>query len=304
MTTVKDSPRIHQATIETDSESAARVALMLEEAADPQAIAVGFFDRGGGRFEVFAHYDAPPDLDALIQLIAQATGGSSDGTLRIEELQEADWVSLSQGERVPVSAGRFLVHGSHDRERMPRRLLAIEIDAARAFGTAHHESTRSCLLALDDALKSRRFGGVLDIGTGTGILAIAAAKVTRRPVTASDSDPVAVTIAAENALRAGVGPLIRVLRARGFAHPRLRQGRRADLIMANLLDRVLRELAPAFARQLRAGGTAILSGITQDQAPRLEARYRAHGFDLKKRVVLGGWTTLVLTRRGTRTLRD
>lgn len=294
---------IYQATIEVDAAAAERIELALEEALDPSPVAVGRFDVGQGRFEVFAHYDEAPPHDALLGLIGAAARSQNLGPLRIEEIADADWVTLSQGKRGVVKAGRFLVHGSHDRGRVPRRRLAIEIDAGQAFGTAHHASTRGCLIALDDVLKRERPRSVVDIGTGTGILAIAAAKALKRSVLASDSDPLAVRIAADNARKNGVGPLIRTLKASGFAHPSLRR-MTADLILANLLERALHDLAPSMARRMRPGGVAILSGITQTQARGIEARYRAHGFGLKKRIILDGWTTLVITRRRPRSLRD
>ncbi|MGH6804084.1 MAG: 50S ribosomal protein L11 methyltransferase [Methyloceanibacter sp.] len=294
---------IHQAIIEAQALPAERIARALDEALDPSPVAVGLFDRGEGRFEVFAHYEEPPRHDALLELIAQAAGGDGIGPLRIEELAPEDWVTLSQERRGKVEAGRFLVHGSHDRGRLPRRCLSIEIDAGQAFGTAHHASTRGCLLALDDQLKRRRPRIVVDIGAGTGILAIAAAKALRRCVMASDSDPLAVTIAADNARKNGVGPLVSVLRARGFAHLRLSRVQ-ADLVLANLLERALHDLAPIFAEHVAPGGTAILSGLTQTQARGTEARYRAYGFTLKNRIVLDGWTTLVITRRSARRSRD
>jgi ribosomal protein L11 methyltransferase len=294
---------IYQATIEADAAAAENIELAFEEALDPSPIAVGRFDLGGGRFEVFAHYDEAPRHDALLGLIEGAAGGQDLGPLRIEEIADADWVTLSQGQRGPVGAGRFLVHGSHDRGRVKRHRLAIEIDAGQAFGTAHHASTRGCLIALDDALKRDRPRSVVDIGTGTGILAIAAAKALKRPVLASDSDPLAVRIAGDNARNNGVKPFVRTLNASGFAHPSLRR-MRADLVLANLLEGALHDLAPFMARRMRPGGDAILSGITQTQARGLEARYRAHGFGLKKRIILDGWTTLVITRRRGRSLRD
>jgi len=294
---------IHQASIEAASLPAERIARALEEALDPQAVAVGLFDRGDGRFEVFAHYQEPPPREALLKLIAQAAGEEGLGPLHIEALAPADWVTLSQGKRGPVAAGRFLVHGSHDRARLPRKLLAIEIDAGQAFGTAHHASTRGSLLALDACLKRRRPRRVIDIGTGTGILAIAAAKALRQSVTASDNDPKAVAIAAENARKNGVKPLVSVLKAQGFAHPRLRRCK-ADLLLANLLERALYDLAPAFAQHVAQGGRAILSGVTETQARGIKARTRAHGFALEKRIILDGWTTLVITRRKARSVRD
>ena len=184
-----------------------------------------------------------------------------------------------------------------------KRRLAIEIDAGQAFGTAHHASTRGCLLALDDVLKRTRPRVILDIGTGTGILAIAAAKALKRSVLASDSDRLAVRIAAANARMNGAGPLLRVLTAQGFGHAELRHFQ-ADLVLANLLERALYELAPEMARHVRPGGTAILSGLTDTQARAIEARTSAFGFIRKKRIILDGWTSLVLSRRSGRVVGD
>ena len=293
---------LYQATIEVDASRAERIALALEEAPDPSPVAVGLFDLGEDRFEVFAHYESAPRREALLVLI-EGADGEGLGPLLIEEVADADWVTLSQGQRGAVQAGRFLVYGSHDRDRVKRRRLAIEIDAGQAFGTAHHASTRGCLIALDDALKRARPRCVLDMGTGTGVLAIAAAKMLRVPVLASDNDPLAVAIAADNARKNGVKPLVRVLKASGFGHPH--QSRvKPDLVLANLLARALHDLAPAMSRHVAQGGTAIFSGITQTQARGIEARYSAFGFDLKKRIILDGWTTLVITRRRARVLRD
>jgi ribosomal protein L11 methyltransferase len=261
------------------------------------------FDLGEGRFEVFAHFAEPPGRDALLALIERACGGALLGQLRIEDLADEDWVTLSQGKRRAVQAGRFLVHGSHDRGKVPHRLAAIEIDAGQAFGTAHHTSTRGCLIALDDVLKRFRPRSVLDLGTGTGLLAIAAAKALKARVLASDNDPLAVATARDNARKNAAAPLVRVLQATGLAHPRLRQAA-PDLVLANLLERALHELAPTLARRVAARGRAILSGLTTAQARGIEARYSAHGFILEKRIILEGWTTLVIIRRSGRTLRD
>jgi ribosomal protein L11 methyltransferase len=293
----------HQATIEAEASAAERIVLALEEAVEPEAVAVGLFDRGHGRFEIFAHYQEPPPREVLLRLIAQSAGDGELGALRIEALPQADWVTLSQGKRGPVAAGRFLVHGSHDRGRVARGRFSIEIDAGQAFGTAHHASTRGCLLALDDTLKRWRPRKVVDIGTGSGILAIAAAKALRRSVTASDSDPLAVSIAAANARVNCVGTLVGAVTAAGFRHPRLRR-RKADLVLANLLERALYNLAPAFAQSVAPGGRAILSGLTETRARGIQARYLSLGFAMEKRFILDGWTTLVIVRRNTRVARD
>jgi ribosomal protein L11 methyltransferase len=293
---------MHQASFEADASLAERIVRALEEAAEPAPVAVGLFEGGQGRCEIFAHYDAPPARETLLALIAQA-GGNGIGPLVIAEIEPADWVTLSQGKRGPVSAGRFLVHGSHDRGKVPPHRYVIEIDAGQAFGTAHHASTRGCLLALDDHLKRHRPRVIIDIGTGTGILAIAAANALKRGVLASDSDPVAAAVAAENARANCAGSLVGVVTARGFLHPRLWRAK-ADLVLANLLERALYDLAPELARHIRPGGTAILSGLTQTQARAIEAHTRVHGFAIKKRIILDGWATLVTTRRSARIVRD
>jgi ribosomal protein L11 methyltransferase len=284
----------YQATLETDAAVADRVLKAFEEATEPPASAVGLFERGPDRFEVFAHYDTPPCRERLRALIEDAAG--SVGTLRVEEIADADWVTLSQGQRGPVKAGRFFVHGSHDRDHAPAHRFVIKIDAGQAFGTAHHASTRGCLIALDDILKQKPPRCILDLGTGSGILAIAAAHATKRDVLASDNDPVAVSIAAANARANCAWPSVRVVTGEGFALPYLRR-MKPDLVLANLLARALYDLAPAFARHLSPRATAILSGITQDQSAGIEARYRTHGFVLKKRILVDGWMTLVLARR-------
>ena len=186
------APASYQATVVAPRAEAEQIASRLEEAAGPPALAVSLFERGVGRFEVSALYAELPARNALIALIETDVDAADLASLRIEPVAPADWVTLSQEKRGPVRAGRFLVHGSHDRRRMQKQSLAIEIDAGQAFGTAHHASTRGCLLALDDLLKRERPRVVLDIGTGTGILAIAAAKALKRRVLASDSDRLAV----------------------------------------------------------------------------------------------------------------
>jgi ribosomal protein L11 methyltransferase len=293
----------HQARIEVPEAAAMRLADALEAALDPSPIAVGLFERGQDRFEVFAHYDAAPQREALLELIAEAAGGAGIGPLEIEALPPADWVTLSQGKRGKVAAGRFLVHGSHDRGKARQGLVAIEIDAGQAFGTAHHATTRGCLLALDDALKRWRPRQVVDIGTGTGVLAIAAAKALKRNVVASDNDPVASATAEENARKNGVATQLRVVTANGFNHPRLRRVK-ADLLFANLLEGALYALAPQLARHVAPAGIAVLSGLTETQARAIEARTRAHGFVLKKRIILEGWTTLVIARVNARRAHD
>jgi len=296
------TPILYKASIEAGEAAAERIARALEESFDPSPVAVGAFDLGKGRFEVFADFTEAPPRTALLALIERASD-SAPATLRIEQVADEDWVTLSQGKRRPVEAGRFLVYGSHDRAQVPHRLLAIEIDAGQAFGTAHHATTRGCLIALDDVLKRSRPRSILDIGTGTGILAIAAAKALKRPAMASDNDPLAVEIARDNARKNGAASLMQLLEATGFAHDKLRSAV-ADLVLANLLKRALYELAPMLARHIVPRGRAILSGLTSDQVRGTEAHYRAHGFILEKRIILDGWATLVIVRSSAQALRD
>jgi ribosomal protein L11 methyltransferase len=294
---------IYQATVAADAASVEPIAQALEEAEEPAALSVSHFELGKGRYEVTALYGAAPEKNALDTLIGNAAGGNRVTQLRIAELANEDWVTVSQGQRGPVHAGRFIVHGSHDRAAMPRNRYVIEIDADQAFGTAHHATTRGCLLVLDELAKRGRPDLVLDLGTGTGILAIAAARAFDRPVVATDNDPLAVAIAQANARKAGVAHQVLALQAEGFAHPKLRR-LKPDLILANILARPLYDLAPAMAQHLQPGGVAVLSGLAESQFPAIEARLCGHGFVLEKRIILDGWATLVLGRRSARVLRD
>jgi ribosomal protein L11 methyltransferase len=299
----QDASSTFRAIVEAEPQTAGRIARALDEAEDPQALSVSYFDLGNGRFEVSALYGARPEEDALNSLIDGAAEGDAVTPLVIDELAPANWVTVSQGQRQPVRAGRFLIHGSHDRDRVTRNRYTIEIDADQAFGTAHHASTRGCLLMLDALAKRGRPDLVLDLGTGTGILAIAAARAFDRPVVATDNDPVAVGIAKDNARKAGLAQQIHALVAEGLAHPTLRR-LKPDLIVANILAGPLHDMAPDMARTVEPGGYVVLSGLTADQAPALTARYGAHGFTIEKRILLDGWATLLLGRRSASVLSD
>ena len=295
---LEPEPVTYIATIEAPSHIAEAMAAKLEAAESPAALAVSLFECGPGKVEVSAPYADEPSRERLIQVIETASPNAQLGALRIEPIAPRNWVAEAESLRGLVRAGRFLVHGRHDRGKVPAGRFTLEIDAGLAFGTAHHATTRGCLIALDRLLKHRRPRRVLDIGTGTGILAIAAAKVLGGPVIASDMDPVAVAVAAENASRNAARSRVLVVKAEGLAHPALRHAK-ADLLFANLLLRPLLELAPAFARTLRPGGMCVLSGILDPQGRQVEARFRALGFSLDSRILLGGWTTLLLRRGST-----
>jgi ribosomal protein L11 methyltransferase len=293
----------YRATVEAEAPSAGRIARTLDETETPQALSVSYFHVGNARFEVSALYAERPDEAVLTSLIEKAAEGDALASLLIEELPPLNWVSLSQKQRGPVHIGRFLVHERHDRGTVARNRFAIEIDADQAFGTAHHASTRGCLLMLDALAKRGSPDLVLDLGTGTGILAIAAARAFDRPVVATDNDPVAIRIAKDNARKAGIAQQVYAVKADGLAHPTL-QRLYPDLILANILAGPLYDLAPDLARTVQPGGYIVLSGITAAQAPGIRARYTAHGFVLERRTILDGWATLLLRRRSARILSN
>lgn len=285
-------------TVEADRQRSEAMADALSELDAGGPDAVSWREDAHGAWRVEAYFAAPPDLDALGPLLEAAAGSPAPlASASVEALPDRDWVAKVQRDLRPVRAGRFLVHGSHDRARA-QGPGAIEIDAGQAFGTAHHGTTRGCLLALDRLLKRYRFARVLDIGTGSGVLAIAAAKTLRRPVVACDIDWLAVAVARANAIRNGVGPLIRPLRATGVAHRVVQRSGPYDLVLANILARPLTALAQPIATIAATGGMVVLSGITHDQDARLRARYRDAGFVAMDRLVIEGWVTLTLRKSG------
>lgn len=268
----------------------------LSAAEEPLAHAVTMFESAAtGGWQVEAYYEVPPDAAALLTSFADLAVTPSD--LRIEDVPDQNWVAISQSALPPVEAGRFVVHGSHDRDRIGFRLNAIEIDAGEAFGTAHHATTRGCLEALDRLVRRRRFRSVLDLGCGSGVLCIAARRLLPRArVEASDNDPEAVRVARGNARRNRTASTTRIVTSHGFDHPMIRGGGRFDLVLANILAGPLISLAPAMRHALRSRGTAVLSGILDEQSPAVEAAYRSQGFVLSAKTVEAGWATLVLTK--------
>jgi ribosomal protein L11 methyltransferase len=234
-------------------------------------------------------------LAAVAAALAGATLSAEPTAIELDD--DTNWIQRSEEIRKPVVAGRFFVHGRHDRARRPPNKLALEIDAEMAFGTGHHATTWACLVALDRLFVRRRFSRVLDLGTGTGVLAFAAARVLNRRVLATDIDPVAVAIARRNAWDNGVGPRVEAITADGMAHGRIRAAAPFDLIVANILARPLTRLAAPIAWTLAPGGVVVLSGLrTVDEAMVLAA-YRMQGLRLAWRVPCGEWLALVLARR-------
>lgn len=237
---------------------------------------------------VEALYDVMPDGDLLSKLAGKP--------VHVQLLPDTDWIKLSQEGLPPVRAGRFFVYGAHDEGHVPPGVIPMRIEASMAFGTGHHETTALCLAALSDLAKRRAYRNVLDLGCGTGLLAIGAAKLWRRRVTASDIDPVAVQITRENAAANSEGPRVTAWMADGPTHPALFAGAPYDLILANILAGPLTRLAPAIARVLAPGGTLVLSGLLAWQENLVLSFYRPHGLVLRRTRRDGSWSALVLER--------
>jgi ribosomal protein L11 methyltransferase len=233
---------------------------------------------------------ADPALDLRLTLAATAAGGKILDLVEMP-VPERDWLAENRRAFPPQRIGRFFVHGSHWRDKPPPGSIAIEIDAATAFGTGEHASTRGCLLAFDRLARRHRFRHPRDIGTGSGILAIAAAKMLRCKVLASDVDPGSVAVARHHARRNGVACDVRVFCAAGAG-----ASRGHDLIFANILARPLTLMARDVSRAVAPGGRVILAGLLQRQEAGVIAAYRRQRLRLDSRVVNDGWSTLVLRK--------
>jgi ribosomal protein L11 methyltransferase len=283
------------ARLETDEQSAHRVADLAAETLPADEIAVALVDIGAGRWRVAMHFRAAPDEKIIRALTTAAAGNAAAKALRFERVAATDWVRESLAGLAPVTAGRFIVHGAHDRARIPFNRIGIEIEAALAFGTGHHGTTRGCLLALDSLCKSLPRRRILDLGTGSGVLAIAAARALRQPVLATDIDGSAVRAARANAALNRAGSFVEVVKADGVTGPKLRERAPYDLVFANILLRPLQRLAAPLIRLTAPGARVVLSGLLTSQANAAIAAYRA--LALERRIDLDGWTTLVLARR-------
>lgn len=253
-------------------------------------------DADTGEWVFEATCDSAPDVDAFNALARETLGG--DVGFTVEPIDPSiNWVAKSLEGLKPVVAGGFFVYGSHEDTVPSAGVTPIRIDAAQAFGTGHHETTTGCLEAIDRALKRRRYSAMLDVGTGTGVLAIALAKRTRQPVLATDIDPIAVTTTAQNARDNGVGNYVIALEATGLEHRQISSGAPYDLVVANILAAPLVSLAPAMRRVTESGATVILSGILNTQANRVVSAYAQQGIVLQQRIEKKEWTTLVLQKR-------
>jgi ribosomal protein L11 methyltransferase len=286
----------HLARLTTDRATAQRLADFLTENLEGQDVAVATFEAGDGRWSTAIYFPAAPNETALRALVGLEVGADLANALVFERIESKDWVAASLAGLAPVAAGRFLVHGRHDRAHVRSNSLGIEIEAALAFGTGHHGTTRGCLLALDFiARQKRRPRKILDVGTGTGVLAIAAAKALRRRVMASDIDGRALHVARDNSRLNATASAVTFIQAAGLGARRFRADR-YDLVLANILLGPLVRLALPMRYLLAPGAYVVLSGLLNSQAQSALMAYRLQGLKLQRRIILDEWTTLVLRR--------
>jgi len=288
-----------------DEDQARAVADLVVETFDPAETAAAAFEEKSSTeswaatpWLVEIYFSLAPDEDNVRALVAAAVGEDLAQRIEFGRVEQKDWIAASLEGLSAVRAGRFLVHGSHDRAGVKPNDIALEIEAALAFGTGHHGTTRGCLLFIDDILKRRRPRKVLDVGCGTGVLAMAVARALRAPVAAGDIDADAVAATRGNARLNGAGPWVRPVIARGADHPVLNRPGAYDLILANILARPLRRLAPSLARLAAPDAEIVLSGMLARDVPGVLSAYRAQGFSLWRRRDLEGWATLLLRRTG------
>ena len=282
-----NSPPLWKASIVLSKSEVADCAAALELGSSPQAVLTSE-DPFADEASVEALYAEMPDGDFLSKLVGK--------DVHVALLPDADWIGLSQEGLPPVRAGRFFVYGAHDAGTVPAGVIAMRIEAAMAFGTGHHETTALCLSVLSDLAKTRAYRNVLDLGCGTGLLAIGAVKLWHRPVLATDIDPVAIEVTRANAAANEARPWVRAAVADGLQHPAIAAVAPFDLILANILAGPLTRLAPDIAQAVAPGGTLVLSGLLRDQENLVLSFYRPHGLILRATRRMNAWSALVLER--------
>ena len=296
MTKSQHSTGTFVARLSTDEKNARRISDFLSETLDLAEAVCSAFEQPNGRWQLDVHFRTKPKLAGLREMIEQVCGKPLAAKLKVETIKPRDWVKESLIGLRPITAGRFVIHGAHDRDRVPEHCIGIEIEAATAFGTGHHGTTRGCLLALDMLARlPKRPRHILDIGTGTGILAIAAAKLFRVPVLATDIDPRAVQTARENARLNGVGAFVTAVHAADLRAQQIVRRAPFDLVTCNILLKPLQRLAAPVARSLVPNAHLILSGLLAAQKNAALAAYRSQGLVLERSFSLDGWVTPVMT---------
>ena len=285
-----------KATLTAAFPEARRISNFLERDYGDRGVVVSLDERPDGLWSVDAYFEEGEAGDIAAR-IRDGLGSDAFGALQgVEALPTADWVQAGLKSLKPIVVGRFFVHGSHDRALVTPGRVAIEIDAGLAFGTGHHATTAGCLAMLDRLIRERRFTCPLDLGTGSGVLAIALAKVLRRRIVASDIDPVAIEVAQENAARNGVAPWIDAVVADGVRNATIRRHAPYDLVFANILAEPLRQLAPRLSPLVARGGVLVLSGLLPAQREKVVAAYAAQGVRLMTARIFDGWSVLVLQK--------
>jgi ribosomal protein L11 methyltransferase len=280
-------------TASTSHDAAHQLADQFDEhfAIDALAVSVTETDEAKGLWNVIAYFAQSEDAENAREAL-----GLVDS--EISALPDEDWVRRSLEGLAPVTAGRFFLHGAHDRPARRSGGLSLEIDAGTAFGTGHHGTTAGCLIAFDEILKKQKPARVFDLGCGTGVLAIAAAKALGTKVLATDIDAEAVRVTKLNAQLNGQSARIDAHTAAGLHHPIIAGNAPYDLIFANILARPLVALSSGIARILQPGGHVILSGLTVDQLRWIKATYVSRGLVPTRTIIRGNWVALVLTRLG------
>ncbi len=260
---------------------------------EPTGVGVSEIEDGLGLWEVGGYFEAEPDEAGLALLVVMH--GARPFT--VSELPDEDWVAKVKRELTPVEAGRFFVYGSHDADKVPDDCCPLLIEAALAFGTGHHGTTLGCLRALDRLIEGGFTGrSVLDLGCGTAVLAMAAARMWQGTILASDIDEVAVDVARTNVKANNLSGQIECIEAEGLSHPRLKEAAPFDLIFANILKGPLISLAPGISAALAENGYVILSGILNEQADEVVEVYSRCGNNLIDRIMIGEWTTIILCK--------
>ena len=268
------------------------------ERLEPEPTGVGVFEveDGSGIWEVGGYFVEEPDETGLA-LLAAAFAAKP---FVVSELPETDWVAHVKRELSPVQAGRFFVYGSHDADKVPKGSIALLIEAAMAFGTGHHGTTLGCLRALDTLANDGFVGkNAVDVGCGTAVLAMAAARIWPDPVLASDIDAQAVDVARANVACNNLEGRVTCVEAAGFDATELKQAAPFDLVFANILKGPLIGLAPDMSDSISSGGYAILSGILNEQADEVIDVYARNGFNLVNRDEIVEWTTLIVRKNPT-----
>jgi ribosomal protein L11 methyltransferase len=283
--------------VSADRDAARTIAAALQDFVEPPPDALTLFEAPGEGWRIDAYFTELPEPGDLRAMLADVTGLDVPEIVA-EDVPPLNWVAISQAALQPVIAGRFTVHGSHDRERVAQGPNAILIDAGEAFGTAPHATTYGCLTAIDRLTRRRAFRRMIDLGCGSGVLAIGAARVLpRAAVIATDMDPTSVDVARAN-MAANTAPgRIATYVATGLAHPRLRRAAKFDFVVANILADPLIRLARDIRRIIVPGGRLVLSGILIPQAPAVIAAFAAQGFALDRHDRVTGWSTLTFTKR-------